>query len=358
MVDKYYGFDAINTGKTMGLRDFSIHDWLGPAARTLPTTDLYILNACRPWLDQPPFKAGAIRRVGANSFICGDAIIVSRRDSNSVVQKLLRRTDKRLYYIIDDNLWAADDDISLPDDYRRRLIALREGQHRLLCERAHTIVVSSKVIEEIYRDRGHQVVQLDPYWSEPFADHSHFETLRDGAPVEIGYLGSGTHMADRAFVVQVFEELLAKGLNCRLTMIGTKGVPDSLATHPRFRSLSNLPWSRYRKRLTKLRFHLLLYPMIPSAFNQSRSINKVIEHAVVGGIGIYSDTWTHAREVEKNSAGYLVNNDATNWSKAISTFAGSDQIVSVSAMRDFIYEANQTSLMTQLGFWKTTLETL
>ncbi len=341
--------------ETMRLREFSIHDWVGPASRTLPTTDLYFLNACRSWLDRPPFHGAPIRRIGANTFTCRDAAIVSRRDKNSVVNKLLRMSGKRLFYIVDDNLWAAENDDTLPEDYRQKLIAFRDGQHRILCERAETIIVSSDPIAENYRRNGHTVVQLDPYWSDPLAGNSHFEELEQGAALEVGYLGSGTHAADRAFVIQVFEKLLESGLNTRMTMFGRGDIPDHLARHFRFRSLKNLRWPRYRKRLANLRFHILLYPMLPSGFNDARSINKVIEHAVAGGIGLYSASWPCAAEIDRNKAGFLLENDVNKWSETILDYERLVGTQRWESTAQYVRERNEQNRAAQLRFWCSTL---
>ncbi|WP_434055999.1 MAG: hypothetical protein RDA78_14450 [Roseibium sp.] len=349
-------FRSCAANKMMRLREFSIHDWLGPASRTLPTTDLYFLNACHHWLDNSPFKSGPIRRIGANSFVSGDVTIVSRKERKAIVDKLLRRKDRRLFYIIDDNLWAAEEDATLPEDYRRRLIELRDGQHRALCKRADTIIVSTKPLADIYTAQGHKVVQLSPYWSDPIADHSHFEDLNTGARLEIGYLGSGTHAADRAFVVSVFEKLSAQGLDARLTMIGTRGVPDRIVNDARFRSLKNLRWPLYRKRLAKLRFHFLLYPILPSMFNQSRSINKVIEHAIVGGVGIYSDSWFCAEEIRDNAAGVVRTNDADLWTDTIMEHKNLIETGFLRSVSDFAKSQNQQNMEKQLRFWQSVLK--
>ncbi|MCY0096899.1 hypothetical protein [Hoeflea ulvae] len=336
--------------------DFSTHDWIGPASRTLPTTDLYFLNACRRWLGSRPFYPAPIRRVGANSFTCGDSIIVSRRDSPAVVERLLRKSCGQFCYIIDDDLWALDDDTSLPVAYRQRLITLRDGQHRRLTERADTIIVSSSVLADVYRDRGHRVVQLDPFWSEALADGSHFDPLADGAPLEVGYLGSSSHASDRGFVLQVFEELAARDLNLRLTIIGTADVPAHLRKHPKLQILKHLPWPLYRKRLARQRFHVLLYPSLPTAFNKARSFNKLIEHAVAGGVGIYSDSWNFAQDIEANKAGFLLENTVEHWADFLGAIDRTGLKASSNSTLAYTRELNLTSRSKQLEFWKKTLK--
>ncbi|MGH8513798.1 MAG: hypothetical protein ACREV8_07625, partial [Gammaproteobacteria bacterium] len=47
-------------------------------------------------------------------------------------------------------------------------------------------------------------------------------------------------------------------------------------------------WWRYKRALPKMRFHLALYPLAPTAFNKARSANKFFEHAIVGAASLMS----------------------------------------------------------------------
>ncbi len=285
------------------------------AATTIPTTDLYFLNACRDWVGRG-LRPGPIVREGANSFSSGDVAVVCRRDTAQVVGRLLQHC-RRLVYVIDDDLWAAEEDYTLPEDYRRRLIELRDGQHKRLVERAETVVVSSPKLVTRYQSLTN-VVALDPYWSDPFADDRHFDALIAGGPLEIGYFGSASHAADRAFALAVFERLLDQDERIRATIVGRADLPAKLRGHPRLRILDPLPWSRHRRRLRRLRFHLLLYPTLPTPFNTARSINKMIEHAVLGGVGVYSDCWEFADRIAVPKAGLLARNRVETWVDAVS----------------------------------------
>ncbi len=75
-------------------------------------------------------------------------------------------------------------------------------------------------------------MDFDPFWSETLADHRHFKRLRAGAPLEIGYLGTTSHSVDRAFVMQIFDELVKRQANIRLTMFGSADVPRTLSVIP------------------------------------------------------------------------------------------------------------------------------
>ncbi|WP_146177455.1 hypothetical protein [Breoghania corrubedonensis] len=295
------------------------------ASRSIPTTDLYFANACRDWL-KPAVRSGAgelrrhreplIRRIGANSFLAGDQAVVCRRDASGVVDAILSDPALQLTYVIDDDLDAAHDDESLPADYRSRLARLREGQYRALVERAQTIVVPTDHLAAKFA-ATHDVRQLGPVWAGPLADDSHFDRLARGKAFQIAYLGSVTHGADRAFVIKVLEAVLAARPDAAVTMIARGKLGCSLDGHPRLRLRRPLPWALHRARHARLRFHLALYPMLDTPFNRGRSINKVIEHAVLGAVGLYSADWVFADRIRDGETGFLAPNEESAWVAAI-----------------------------------------
>lgn len=287
------------------------------AAQAIPTTDLYFGNAMRSSIRlRPGSPKRSILRVGANSFVCGKQAVVCRRDDERVVAALLARDDLRLTYVIDDDLDGAEADETLPDDYRRQLARLREGQYAALIERAETVVVPAEVLAAKYAERK-ETALLDPHWSEAFADERHFAALESNAPIDIAYLGSVTHGADRAFVFEVMARLLGRNPRLRLTLVSAAPLGNALDRHPRVRRLRPLPWFLYRRRLARQRFHLALYPMLDTPFNRGRSLNKLIEHAVVGAVGVYSADWAFADRVRHGETGFLAENAVANWADTI-----------------------------------------
>ncbi|WP_321505334.1 hypothetical protein [Breoghania sp.] len=287
------------------------------ASRAIPTTDLYFANACCDWVRPTPGRrTPVVRRIGANSFLHGDQAVVCRRDTPRVIDALLGDPALKLTYVIDDDLDAADRDTTLPGDYRARLKRLRDGQYRALVDRARTIVVPSQHLADKFA-ASHETVQIGPVWAGDAPTDAHFKALETGGVIDIAYLGSVTHGADRAFVSNVLQAVLAKRDDVRVTMIARKKLGTSLDGHPRLRLRRPLPWSLHRARHARLRFHLALYPMLDTPFNQGRSINKVIEHAMLGAVGLYSADWAFADHIGHGETGLLVENDEAAWVAAI-----------------------------------------
>ncbi|MDJ0933209.1 hypothetical protein [Breoghania sp.] len=57
--------------------------------------------------------------------------------------------------------------------------------------------------------------------------------------------------------------------------------------------------------------------MLDTPFNRGRSINKVIEHAMLGAVGLYSEEWCFANEIRDGETGLLAPNEVGAWVDAI-----------------------------------------
>ncbi|NRG18530.1 hypothetical protein HPQ64_12605 [Rhizobiales bacterium] len=222
-------------------------------------------------------------------------------------------------------------------------------------EKAETIVVSSDKIARHYRDK-HQVARLDPFWSEPLADGLHFRDVEKGDALHIAYLGSASHAADRLFTFTVLEGLLGKMPNLKITVFGDHDLPVSLKKDSRICASPPLPWIFHRKRVAALKCHIALCPMLDTPFNRGRSVNKLIEHAVAGGIGVYSAGWKEADQVRAAAAGLSFEDRPEVWveglQEAISRKEGLKSIQSNA--RTLAYRLNDGDK--QRIFWQNELE--
>lgn len=259
--------------------------------KRLPTTDLYFLNACA---DQVAglLKSGPVRRLGANIFATADATLLIRRDEDALMDDLLRRPG-RLVYLVDDDLEAARDNPDLPPDYRARLLQFHDRHGSALTQRADCLVVTSPALQR--RFAWHADVRLlHPVWHLPIADDRHFNKVERGGPVRAVHLGSGSHAGGLAFLQPVLAELLDRHERLHFTYFGKVPALGPLDSHPRVRRLRPLGWRRYRRWVGRQRFHLGLYPLSGTDFDQARSRNKLLEHGVVGAVGMYHDGWEPA----------------------------------------------------------------
>lgn len=290
--------------------------------RRLPSTDLYFMNACghrvAKW-----FRRGPIRALGQNCFAAGDTILLIRRDQDQWMRDL-RSHSGRLIYLIDDDIEGAKDSPSLPADYRERLIRFHEEYHQALTERADTLVVTSPALQE--RFAAHRDVRLlHPAWHLPMADDGHYDEIAQGGLIRSAHLGSGSHAESLEFLRPVIASLLERHEHFHFTYMGHMPALGTLDQHPRVRRQRPLSWPRYRRWIRKQRFHLGIYPLGKTPFDKARSQNKLLEHGVVGAVGVYSDNWFPASELKQQAI--VTGENVQDWVDTISATLAAPEIL-------------------------------
>jgi hypothetical protein len=278
----------------------------------LPSTDLYFLNACghriaRWWRRAP------IRQVGVSCFVTGDTMVLVRRDSDEVLNRAMDWPG-RLVYVIDDDVAGAAESPGLPDDYRRRLAAFHVAYHSLLLQRASTVLVPSDMLAERLRMDGAvtgQIRTIDPFWALPLSNQDHFTELSRGGVVRMAHLGSGSHKGALSSIKPALVATLNKYDNVSITYFAAEESDPVLASHPRVHRLSPIRWPRYRRWLARQRYHVALYPLDGQRFDSARSMNKLIEHGIVGAVGMYPRGWATARCL--NGAAIEAPDDPGDW---------------------------------------------
>lgn len=303
----------------------------------LPTTDIYLRNACRslirPWWypEVVSSRAGIarpIRQVAANGFTCGEWMVLIRRDSPAVMRAALDWPG-RLAYLVDDDIASAADSPDLPESYRQRLMAFDRDWHGHLLARADVLVVPSDPLAARFATNPAihaDIRRIEPYWQEPLADQSHFAELSQGAPLRIAHLGTGSHRGALEALTPTLTDLLARHSAIQLTYIADRSGITGLAGLARVHREPPRRWAAYRRWLPRQRFHLALYPLLPTAFDLARSANKLFEHAIVGAVGMYPENWQPGRDwvrgIQKAPppaapAALLAPADIADWSDAI-----------------------------------------
>ncbi|HUF87848.1 MAG TPA: hypothetical protein VMM59_10750 [Thermohalobaculum sp.] len=292
------------------------------AAADSPTADLYFVNACGDFL------LGGMRRLGPTVFAAGDTRLVMRHDLRAEPADGVERVGRaeravrapagrRLVYFIDDAVEQGVRDACLPFLYRQKLRLVERDTARRVVPAAAAVVVSSPVLARLYSDVAETHV-IHPYWSEAIAGHDHFARLLGGEGwIDVACLGSAVHRADLAFLWPVLGAVLAAHPRVRLHLPERQRVPPALAGHPRILAIPGRGWTIYRAALRPRRFHLALYPLMDTPFNRARSVNKLIEHAVVGAAPLYSRSWPEAWRAGAAGAGLLLGSDPGEWRDAI-----------------------------------------
>ncbi|MFQ5566707.1 MAG: hypothetical protein ACE5EU_10125 [Paracoccaceae bacterium] len=281
-----------------------------------PTADLYFMNACGDFLDTG--GGAGVTRLAPTVFASPGACLVMRHDMRAA--KVLDERlpgGRRLIYFVDDAVEPGVTDAGLPFLYRQKLRLVERASARRLGRRAAVAVVGSAELARQY-SRRIETRLIHPYWSEPIAGLEHFEPVLGGAGwLDIAYLGSAVHRADLAFLWPVIGAVLAAHPGVRFHLAERHRLPAAFAAHPRVVRIPGLGWSAYRAGLAGRRFHLALYPLLDTEFNRARSLNKLIEHGVVGAAALYSRNWGEAWRAGESGAGLVLRNRRDDWLAAI-----------------------------------------
>lgn len=270
-----------------------------------PTADLYFRNACGDLLD------GQVEEIAPTVFASSSACLVMRHAMRA--PRLPSR--RRLIYLIDDDVDAGTTDDTLPFLYRQKLRMVEQPAGRRLGRFAGVAVVSSPVLARLFMPLL-QTHMLRPYWSDPFAALTHFDQL-DNDWIEMAYLGSSVHRSDLRFLAPIVVRLLDQFPQLRFHLPERHRLPLGLDRHPRVHPIRGLGWTAYRRAISGRQFHLALYPLMDTPFNRARSVNKLIEHAVVGAAPVYSSTWHEGLKARDAGAGLAVPNDPEAWFQSV-----------------------------------------
>jgi len=313
----------------------------------IPTTDLYFANACMSWASKSP----QFRCEGKNSFSNEKSIIICRKEKNHIFRRLIKQKNKLFYYIIDDNLWDIEESNDLPLNYKNKLIKLRDGQHSEIIKMSEAVIVPSNILRDKYRERGYRSFRMNPFWSENIPDVWNFEKLNNHSPLRIGFLGTASHVDDRKFVIQVYQGLLESCANVELTIFGVDGIHKKFLNSKKIKIQKYKNWESYRNIIRNLNFDILLYPILQSKFNDARSLNKIVEHAVCGGLGVYSESWEHADIINSTRIGLTWKNNVDYWVENLTLLSVTRNFQEYAGNISNVKILNEKSRLDQIEYW-------
>lgn len=273
-----------------------------------PTAALYFADACADWI-----REGRVTRHAPTVFTSATTRLVIRHDARAGRDSRRRRH----VYLIDDAIDLDGADAALSRYWRFKLDRVERAAAAAFLPGAAAVVVSSAALERMIRARAPdaEIHRLDPYWATPFSDLAHH---RQGRAFRVAYLGSQVHGPDFAPLAPMLRGFLEDWPEAELIVGGGHG---GLVGHPRARDLGAMGWRDWRRALPTLRPHVALYPLAETPFNAARSLNKLIEHAVVGAAGLYASIWPGAALAERAGAGRALVSDPGAWRAALDLMA-------------------------------------
>jgi hypothetical protein len=283
---------------------------LGEYFDRIPTTDLYLRNPLAE-LRRQGANVSPPRYISPNVYLVGKTGVIVRYGEAKDINRLKRAGAKHIVYIADDDFVAGGTDPGLPERYRLKLRTFAESDWPTLKAAADIVIVPGTVLAEIY---GAKARIVPPAWDRPPASTEHFAAAKH---IEIAHLGTGSHRGDLTLIVAPLAKILDRHPEARLTLFTGVNAPGPLRSHRHVRLRHPLSWWRYKRGLPKMRFHLALYPLAPTAFNNARSANKLYEHALVGAASLMSPNPALRAAAGPEAAARFIDGDAAEWEAQI-----------------------------------------
>lgn len=278
----------------------------------LPTIELYFLGPLRD-LES---SRNPIKPVGQSCFVSGKRGVIIRYASKRDIETLRKLRLEKLYYVIDDDLFAAQGDPFLPADYRGKLGRFTHDMLPRILAAAHEIIAPSRAVLAAPAYGGHVKSLLDPAYTWLCPDYGHFTA---SPRIRCVVLGTRSHRTDVASIASALTTVLASIPNLTVTTFLGRHAPPEFRDHPRISNRPPLPWPAFREVLRSERYHMALAPALPTDFNRARSISRILDHAALGAAGIYSNQPPFSERISHGKDGILADAGQDNWTNALMT---------------------------------------
>ena len=281
----------------------------GGANKQIPSISLYFADPLADLISPDGEDTSRpIQRLSRTVFASDRAAIVVRYAAKRELAMLRGRRFERIYLLIDDDLESLTENDGLPSDYRRRLMAYRDGPFRRLLDIVTDVVAPSEKILSSYRRK--RAVKLDPAQCHQAGALVHHNLSR---PFDIVFAATRSHLQDLGHIAPALAEVLRQRPDARLTTFLNGHAPRSLRMLSNAIHLPMMEWSRYRAFVAENRFHVAIAPALDTPFNRARSISKLHDHAAFGAAGVYSRQEPFDRIVINGKSGLLLSNDPAEW---------------------------------------------
>lgn len=304
--------------------------WLVLSDGAKPTEDIYFLESAVPALRE---KGVQVERVVAARFFAaarfhGPSLLRRFAGANLLLCRSLppswlrwlarhRRDFGYAVYLIDDDIVAAADDVTLPVAYRQRMAGIARRQPALLalCDE---VVACSDALAARFSARHSNVSVLTPPLIAPLPLLEHFDAPPSvHSPWQIGFHGTRAHLQDLLHITPALRALLNARQDSQCEVMLGKHTPPALASLPNLSTPDPLPWSVFRHYQARRRVHIGLAPLLQTPFNEGKSFIKFLDIAAMGGVGIYSNRYPYTEVVQHGENGLLVGDAPNEWRVAL-----------------------------------------
>ncbi|OWV29279.1 glycosyltransferase [Halomonas campaniensis] len=304
--------------------------WVVLSDGARPTEDIYFLASAAPGLRR---RGVAVERFAASrsfgsSWLHGRSLLRRYAGANLLLCRSLpvgwlrwlerhRHAFGYIAYLIDDDIFAAYNDLTLPAAYRKRMGRIAKHQPRLV-SLVDEVVASSEPLARCFFSEHDNVQVLTPPLIAPLPSLQHFSLLpSSSANWKIGFYGTRAHLADLMHIAPAIEEIQSQRVDTQVEVMLGPHTPESLITLPRLNAPSPLTWETFKVYQREHQCHIGLAPLLDTPFNHGKSFIKFFDITAMGGVGIYSNRYPYTEIVHHGKNGLLVNDAPVEWRSAL-----------------------------------------
>lgn len=323
-----------------------------PRWQSLPTADYYLLGSIGDLVsaDGIPGRQRSLVQFGQNTWAYGRRLIIVRYATPQEMSSIEAQQWASVHYIIDDLIPAAATSFELPMDYREKLGHFaRTILPRILALRP-VIVAPSEPILALFP--GFERRRLDPCWPALGDLAALARPARWHDRLDIAFLGTRSHAGTLPLLDRIAARLEQACPQTRLHVFFGRHLPSSLARRAGIVNHAPIAWSDFPAFCQRTKFHIGLAPVQDTPFARARSITKVMDHAAVGAVGIYSDRAPFAGVITPGRDGLLVGDSAEAWAAAILDLASAPRHAADIARAGADLAARLGDPRRARGFWQ------
>lgn len=176
------------------------------------------------------------------------------------------------------------------------------------------IIVSTEPLKESLKQYGKKITVI-PNSIDPAIWEVKKKERNDGK-IRIGWMGSGSHLADTHIINEAFDEILKKYPHVEIHMAGFVD-NDSERNDREFHHRPTMGYKEYPQFLADMDLDIAVAPLMDSKFNRSKSNIKWLEHSMLETPMVLSDVTPYKECVKNYKTGYLAANKS-QWVKYLS----------------------------------------
>ncbi len=247
----------------------------------------------------------------------GAAIVIIRFISVKwqLLLKQHLKSSSRIIYFMDDDLLDPAALSHLPKKYRVKIIKHSAAQHHWITEYCDEFWVSTPYLANKYEHLNPIIVIAKPSSL----------LLASRQPVKIAYHGSSSHRAEKLWLREVINGVLASCPHVSFEIFGEHDIYKLYRDLPNVSVLHPMNWQNYLSYTSTHRVDIGLAPLLDSPFNLARGAIKFYDFVRMGAVGIYTNRAPYSDIVEQNINGILLENDPQLWIKTIVLLAEQTQ---------------------------------